>query len=134
MAINSTGLFNWGPTGPGGLSPLHDLSLKGPIPRDRQTLAQVAVEAETQFLTHLLETLRKSMVKSLGSRQTDLHGYQSLADQHLARALTLGGGIGLARQIYSDLADRIPGIQKESANDREPYYDPERDLSLSGTP
>lgn len=134
MAIHSTALLNWGPTGPGGLSPLHGLSPKGRLPNDRRTLAQAAVEAETQFLSHLLEKLRKSMVKSLGSRQTDLHGYQSLADQHLARALTLGGGLGLARQLYSDLAARIPLAQEETANDRELDDAPERDLPLSGTP
>jgi Rod binding domain-containing protein len=110
------------------------LSQKGQVPNDRQTLARVAVEAETQFLCHLLETMRKSMVKSLGSRQADLKGYQSLADQHLARALTLGGGLGLARQLYSDLAAKIPGVQEVSANDRELNHDPERDLPLSGTP
>lgn len=117
MAISSTGLPNWGVTGPGGLGPFHGLSQKGQVPNDRRTLAQVAVEAETQFLGHLLENLRKSMVKSLGSRQPDLQGYQSLADQHLARALTLGGGLGLARQIYSDLAARISQVQKETGND-----------------
>ncbi len=133
MASSSTGQFNWGVTGPGGLGPLHGLSQKGQVPNDRRSLAQVAVEVETTFLGHLLENLRKSMVKSLESRQTELQGYQSLADQHLARALTLGGGLGLARQIYSDLAARIPQVQKETGNDREPDHVPEGDLPLSGT-
>jgi Rod binding domain-containing protein len=135
MTVNATGLLPWGPSGPGGLSPLHGLSLKGQVPNDRRTLAQVAIEAETQFLTHLLENLRKSMVKSLGSRQADLQGYQSLADQHLARALTLGGGIGLAHRIYSDLGSRIPEAQKETVDDLPPHWGesdptPARDLSV----
>jgi Rod binding domain-containing protein len=134
MAINSTGL-PWGPSGPVGLSPLYGLSQKGKVPHDRRTLAQVAVEAETQFLTHLLENLRKAMVKSLGSHPVDLQGYQSLIDQHVARALTLGGGLGLARQIYSDLVTRMPQTQKEPADDlprhpEEPDANPAGDLSV----
>lgn len=132
MTQNLTGLLNWGSTGPGGLSPLQGLSLKGRVP-DRRFLAQAAVEAETQFLGQLLENLRKSLVQSLGSRPLGLQGYQSLADQHLARALTLGGGLGLARKLYADLAASLPAVQKETG-DGEPDQVPAGDLPLSGTP
>jgi flagellar protein FlgJ len=131
MPITSLGLPFWGPSGPGGLTPLNGLSQKGQAPNDRRTLAQVAIEAETQFLTHLLESLRKSMVHSLGIRQSDLQGYQSLADQHLARALALGGGIGLAQQIYSDLGTRIPDTTPEVTNG-EPPQQRESNLAPAG--
>ncbi len=136
MAINPSGLLPWGPSGPGGLSPLHDLSLKGQIPGDRRTLAQVAVEAETQFLTQLLENLRKSLVQSLGSPQAEKNsGYQSLVDQNLARAMAMGGGLGLARRIFSDLEARIPEAGKETTDgeqqrQRESDLAPARDVPL----
>lgn len=96
----------WGPTGPGGLSPLHDLNLKSQG-RDRRALMQAAVEVEAQFLSQLLEGLRRSLVASLASpRSEKTQGYQSLADQHLARAMVWGGGLGLARRLCLDLDRR----------------------------
>lgn len=96
----------WGPTGPGGLSPLHNLNLKGQG-RDRRALAQASVEVEAQFLSQLLEGLRRSLVRSVTTlRCEQTQGYQSLADQHLARAMAWGGGLGLARRLCHDLKSR----------------------------
>jgi Rod binding domain-containing protein len=87
------------------LDPLNGLNPKNQGPADRQALARVAVEAETIFMTQLLESLRRSMVQGLASPQSSqMRGYQALADQHLARALVMGGGLGLARRIFADLA------------------------------
>jgi Rod binding domain-containing protein len=110
--------------------------MKGQVPGDRRTLAQVAVEAETQFLTQLLEKLRTSMVRSLTSPQSEkMQGYQSLVDQNLARAMALGGGLGLARRIFSDLEARIPEAGKETTDGEQKHqgesdFAPARDVPL----
>lgn len=132
MAMNFSALLPWGPSGPGGLAPLNGFKLKNRKAVNRGTLAQVAVEAETQFLTQLLENLRKSMVQGLTTPQSQqMPGYQSLADLNLARAMVLGGGLGLARRIFSDLAAQIPDSSTEGS-DGEPDLIPDGDEPLSG--
>ncbi len=102
-------VLHWGPTGPGGLNPLHNLDLKNQG-SNRRALTQAALEVEALFLSQLLESLRRSLVQSLSSpRSQPMQGYQSLADQHLARAMVWGGGLGLARRIYFDLGERTFG-------------------------
>ena len=124
--MNHYAMLPWGSSGPAGLGPLNGLNLKNRGRVDRRVLAQAAVEAETHFLTQLLENLRKSMVRSLTSPQSQqMQGYQSLADQHLARALVLGGGLGLARRIFSDLAAQIYENGKEDTNGEQPPAEPE---------
>jgi Rod binding domain-containing protein len=112
MTGNYVGSLPWAPSGPGGLT--------GQTPGGCRTLAQAAVEAETQFLTYLLENLRKSMVHSLSPPPAGMQGYQSLADQHLARAMALGGGLGLARRLFLDLGARYPEFSEETAHGAEP--------------
>jgi|UniRef100_A0A7C3WK78 Rod binding domain-containing protein len=110
MVSLSSGLMPWGPTGPAGLSSLPGLALPGRVSKDRRTLVQAAVEVETDFLTLLLANLRKSLVQSLASSKAESgSGYQSLAEHHLAKAMALGGGLGLSRWIFLDLGDRISG-------------------------
>lgn len=139
MAFNPSEFLALGPTGPAGLSSLKGLQVHGRATRNRRTLAEVAVETEALFLTHLLEQLRKSMVKSFATKSSEIQGYQSLADQHLAKTLALGGGLGLARHLFNDLGDRLltsweenkDGIRQAPEN-HEPV--PSGDLPLSGAP
>ncbi|MDI6852587.1 MAG: hypothetical protein QME75_03140 [Deltaproteobacteria bacterium] len=119
--VSVSGLPSWGPSGVGMLDPLNGMNPKNQGQTDRQTLARVAVEAETVFLTQLLETMRRSMVQGLASPQSrQMQGYQALADQHLARVLALGGGLGLARRIFADLAVNISENSKEVADADQP--------------
>ncbi|MBW1992472.1 MAG: hypothetical protein JRI59_10260 [Deltaproteobacteria bacterium] len=120
LATSLSGLLPWGPAGPQGLSPLFDLSLKHRPPAGLQTLARVAVEVEAQFLTHLLQQMRKSLVESLKSSPAGGADYQLLVDQNLARSLALGGGLGLARRIVADLAACLRD-PKETAHEVQPY-------------
>src|SRR4030042_2139951 len=117
MANNLSSLLSPGPTGAAGLSPLYALGLKnrGKI-NDRKSLGQVCVEIEGVFLTQLLEQMRKSMVRGLKSSSPESQQYQALIDQHVARALAAGGGMGLARRLYEDLAQRLPSKPKEKKN------------------
>ena len=75
---------------------------------------QAAMEVEAIFLGQLLETMRRSMVDSVGSSQKSLKGYLGIADQHLARALAAGGGLGLASKILQDLAPSESPSHKEN--------------------
>ncbi|MBM4283750.1 MAG: hypothetical protein FJ128_00660 [Deltaproteobacteria bacterium] len=106
-----TGAPASGPLGAGGLSPyLNDLGKMTPsqVPR-------LAVEAESLFLGQLLEQMRKAMVHSVNRRQ-GARAYQSLADQHFARALAAAGGLGLGRKIADDLAPRLAAQGEEVQN------------------
>ncbi len=140
MAVNFSDMPPWGPSGPGMLDPFNGLNPKSQGPVDRPTLARVAVEAETIFLTQLLETLRRSMVHGLASPQSrEMQGYQALADQHLSRAMVLGGGLGLARRIFADLAVKIAANDKEVTDGEQPQqqkadFGPVGDEPLPGTP
>jgi Rod binding domain-containing protein len=90
----------------------HGLSA-GKGPNDHRRL-QAAMEVEAIFLGQLLETMRRSMVDSVGSSQKSLKGYLGIADQHLARALAAGGGLGLAAKILQDLAPSESPSHKEN--------------------
>lgn len=122
------------------LDPLNGMNLKNQGQADRQTLARAAVEAETVFLTQLLEIMRRSMVQGLASPQSrQMQGYQALADQHLARVLALGGGLGLARRIFADLAVQIPENSNEVTDETQPQHErsdlgPDGNEPLPGTP
>lgn len=65
---------------------------------------QAAVEVEAIFLEKLLEQSRRTMVDPVSSSSRKNQGYLSIADQHLARSLAAGGGLGLAEKILRDLA------------------------------
>ena len=88
------------------------LSEGGATEGDRRL--QAAMEVEAIFLGQLLETMKRSMVDSVGSSPKGLKGYLSIANQQLARALAAGGGLGLASEILQDLAPLESPSQKES--------------------
>ena len=72
-------------------------------PTDRR-LQQAAQEVEAIFLEQLLGQMRTALVDPISPTHRKLRGYQSLADQQLARSLAAGGGLGLAARIMKDLA------------------------------
>ena len=65
---------------------------------------QAAVEVEAIFLEKLLEQSRRTMVEPVNASSRKNQGYLSIAEQHLARSLAAGGGLGLAEKILRDLA------------------------------
>jgi len=99
-----------GPGGPAGVSPL--LAGQGKV--NLQQLPQLAEEAESLFLTQLIQQMRQAMVTSVRGRRQEMKEYQVIVDQEVARALAVGGGLGLARKIYEDLAPRLAGQGKEA--------------------
>ena len=109
MPINSLNPLSPGPTGMTGINPLGAEAGK---PGSRQA-PQVAMEAESLFLTQLLQQMRQSMVASVKGRRQETKEYQALIDQNLARTLAAGGGLGLGRKIVEDLAPRLAAQGKE---------------------
>lgn len=103
MSIHRLTPLNSGPTGLTGITPL---GAGAGNPGARQA-PQVAREAESLFLTQLLQQLRQSLVAGVKGRKQETKEYQAMIDQHLARALAEGGGLGLARKIMDDLAPRL---------------------------
>jgi hypothetical protein len=84
---------------------------------DQARLKKTAVETEAMFLEKLLGQMRTSMVDPVSTDSKKLRGYTSMADQHLARSLAAGGGIGLARRIIKDLAPPNSTHHKENRHD-----------------
>jgi hypothetical protein len=84
---------------------------------DQARLKKTAIETEAMFLEKLLGQMRSSMVDPISSDSKKLRGYTSMADQHLARALAAGGGIGLARRIIKDLTPPNAAPHKENRHD-----------------
>lgn len=89
----------------------------GKTAADQRRLKQSAIEAEAMFLEQLLGQMRTSMVDPIRGTPDKLKGYTSMADQHLARALAAGGGIGLARRMIKDLTPPNSKPAKENHHD-----------------
>jgi hypothetical protein len=83
-------------------------------PTPDRGLVQAAVEIESIFIEQLLGQMRGAMVDPVRTNPKRLRGYLSMADQHLARSLAAGGGLGLAQRIVEDLASLSPPPQTES--------------------
>ena len=118
MPNRMTSLLPPGPTGLGNLDPLGQpgLARRG-AGHETRLLTQAALEVEAIFLGQLLEQMRRAMVQPLSPSPQEFRGYQTIADQQLARTLAAGGGLGLARRLLEDLAPREPHPQQE--NDHE---------------
>ncbi len=100
---------------PDASSPLKRRSLNGQgAPADQAKLRKTAIEVESVFLEQLLGQMRSSMVDPINPTRKQFRGYLSMADQHLARSLAAGGGIGMASRIIKDLAklDAHPHTEK----------------------
>jgi Rod binding domain-containing protein len=78
---------------------------------------QAALEVEAIFLGQILEQMRRAMVDPLTPTSKKPRGYLSLADQHLARSLAAGGGLGLAAKILQELAPLESHAQKENRHE-----------------
>ena len=83
---------------------------------DRRRL-RAAMEVEAIFLGQLLEQMRRAMVDPLTPTSKTLRGYLSMADQHLARSLVAGGGMGLAARILEELTPTESHAHKENPHD-----------------
>jgi hypothetical protein len=81
-------------------------------------LQKTAVEMESVLLEQLLGQMRRSMVDPVHKNSEKLKGYQAMADQHLARALAAGGGIGLASRLVKDLANVNTHPHTEKGHER----------------
>ena len=75
---------------------------------------------ESVFLEQLLGQMRKSMVDPISKKSDQLRGYLSMADQHLAKSLAAGGGIGLASRIMKDLASLKTQPHTEKGHEENP--------------
>ena len=89
-------------------------------PADQRRLQKTAVEMESVFLEQLLGQMRKSMVDPINKKSEQLRGYLSMADQHLAKSLAAGGGIGLASRIIKDLASLKTQPHTEKGHEENP--------------
>jgi hypothetical protein len=88
----------------GPLNPQNQLGLTEPGSAGGGRGRQAAVEVEAIFLEQLLQQSRRAMVDPVSSSSKKNHSYLNIADQHLARSLAAGGGLGLADKILRDLA------------------------------
>ena len=102
-------------------------------PADRRRLQKTAVEMESVFLEQLLGQMRKSMVDPISKKSDQLRGYLSMADQHLAKSLAAGGGIGLASRIMKDLASLKTQPHTEKGHEENPTPD-KPDAPAGGCP
>lgn len=88
---------------------------EGHLRQSGRNLAQACQEVEELFLSQLLASLRRTLLFGLKTPGPELEKLQSLADQEVARTLAAGGGLGLARRLYEQLAGaRLPRPKGES--------------------
>ena len=125
-----------GPTGAAGLSSLSALQYKAKNPGgQRQNLAKVCAEVEGVFLSQLMQQMRKTFVTSVDPRQKRME-VNHLYEQQVTQAMAKGGGLGLARQLFETLQNRISPNRKENQNEatRTESPDPSGDFPVPGTP
>ncbi len=75
-------------------------------------IKDAAREFEAIFIQQMLQTARQATVPGGRSGQ---NLYQDLMDEHVARALAKGGGIGLADALARDLTRQLAGPKKSSS-------------------
>jgi Rod binding domain-containing protein len=83
-------------------------------PAEDKRLRATAHEIESIFLAHMLKTMRQAS----GGKGAPLSGqgqrvYQEMMDEHLGRALSKGGGIGLSDMLVRDVLRR-QGVTKNN--------------------
>jgi flagellar protein FlgJ len=88
----------------------------GMSPAEERRLRSTAHEIESIFLAHMLKTMRQAS----GSKGTPLSGqgqrvYQEMMDEHLGRALSKGGGLGLSDMLVRDVLRR-QGVTKNPSS------------------
>lgn len=118
--------LSFGPMGATGLTSMAGRNLKNQSPKD---LAKVCREVESVFLAQLMKQMRSSMISSINPRSQWDKGYVALCEQHVAQAMSAGGGIGLAQRLYEQLSmprvkhpgkEIINGSPQEAAPSRTP--------------
>ena len=84
-------------------------SLKGHSDKE---IKKVCTDFEAMFIKRMLETMRKSTLKSglfNGGMQEDI--YTDLFDEQLSKVLAEGKGMGIGAQLYKDLVHRYGNIK-----------------------
>ena len=84
-------------------------------PGEERRLRSTAHEIESIFLSHMLKTMRQASGKSGPLSGTGQRVYQEMMDEHLGRALSKGGGIGLADMLVRDVLRRQGVMKKPSS-------------------
>jgi flagellar protein FlgJ len=85
-------------------------------PAEERRLRNTAHEIESIFLAQMLKTMRQAS----GSKSAPLSGqgqrvYQEMMDEHLGRALSKGGGLGLSDMLIRDVLRRQGGAKNPSS-------------------
>jgi peptidoglycan hydrolase FlgJ len=83
-------------------------------PEERR-LRATAHEIESMFLQNLLKTMRQASGSKGPLSGTGQRVYQEMMDEHLGRALSKGGGIGLADLLVRDVLRR-QGVMKNPSS------------------
>jgi Rod binding domain-containing protein len=103
---------------PESLGPLQQQGLtERGTPNDSIRRLHAAMKIESIFLEQLMGQMRRSMVDTASANPQKLRGYLSMADQQLARALAVGGGLGLAERIVENLASLESHPKTENNHD-----------------
>ena len=92
----------------------------GPTPTvltsvEERRLRASAHEIESMFLQNLMKTMRQASGTKGPLSGTGQRVYQEMMDEHLGRALSKGGGIGLADMLVRDVLRRQGVMKKPSS-------------------
>ncbi len=70
-------------------------------------LEKACTEFESIFITYMLKSMRSTVEKDgLFGNSSESQIMDSMLDENLALGIAKGGGIGLAKILFTDLADR----------------------------
>jgi flagellar protein FlgJ len=84
-------------------------------PAEQRRLRASANEIESMFLQNLLKTMRQANGLKGPLAGNSQRVYQEMMDEHLGRALSKGGGIGLADMLVRDVLRR-QGVMKNPSS------------------
>jgi flagellar protein FlgJ len=87
----------------------------GITPAEERRLRSTAHEIESIFMANLLKTMRQASGSKGPLSGQGQRVYQEMMDEHLGRALSKGGGLGLADMLVRDVLRRQGGTKNPSS-------------------